>query len=155
MQARMTLARYRNDRPLDVPEGVCGDRFLRLAKAREFTLTAHAHDRLEEHLGFRPTRALAHCCFGRARQMRIEALRMLGYRPAFEARARRGEPSWYFRFRVFGEELIAVITPGKAPGSYVWVTVYAVNAQVDRYRWAAPATPGNATCEVSLAATAA
>jgi hypothetical protein len=120
--------------PSALSVGVCGERFLQLAKADEFALTTHALDRLEDHLGFRPTRALAHHFFGRARQVRIETMRLMGYRPAYEARALRGEPTWYFRFQVFGDELVAVVTEGDLPGSYVWVTSYAPNGQMDRCR---------------------
>lgn len=120
--------------------GVFGERFLRLAEASEFSVTVHALDRLEQRLGFRPTRALAHLLFSRARQVRIDDLRLLGYRPRYETRVARGERTWYFRFRVFGQELIAVVAEDRAPGRFVWVTTYGRDASIG--------APKSSSCQV-------
>jgi len=108
---------------------VHGDKFLILSKAHAFTIREHALDRVLQHTGLLPTRALAFALFDRSRQLKVADMILLGYRPAYSRRKRRGKSSWYFRFHLFAKELIAVVQKGSEPGEYVWVTTYGLTAQ--------------------------
>lgn len=113
---------------------ITGAGFLNVCKAVSFEITDHALARLQECLGFHPTRGLAEVFFRRGRHLRYEELRLLGYRPDYHHRQETGVKSWYFRFVVFGQELIAVLTEGHQPGQMVWVTTYYPNEQSDNFR---------------------
>ncbi len=114
--------------------GIRGNRFLYVTRATALDITEHALDRLGRYMAYRPTRALAEQFFMRARHLRVSQLRLLGYRPAYEVRYKRGQRSIYFRFQVFGEELIAVLQEGEAPGAFVWVTTYGKTREVEQFR---------------------
>ena len=108
-----------------------GNTFLHVTKATAFTITPHALDRIGQRVGFRPTAGLAHVWFGRSRQVDYADMLALGYRPGYPRRKRAGKSSWYFRFSVFGEELVAVVGEGRQPGEYVWVTTYGRDAETE------------------------
>ena len=82
-------------------------------------------DRLEQHLGFPPTMGLANTMFSRGRQVKAEEMFLLGYRPSYSRRMSAGVKTWYFLFRVFGQELVAVLSEDGDENAYVWVTTYA------------------------------
>ena len=111
-----------------------GGKFLRLSNATCFTISDHALLRLEEHTDMEPTRGLASVLFEHSRQVNSQEMRLLGYRPAYGRRLMRGEKSWYFRFQVFCQELIAVIGESASPGEYVWLTTYSPNRQTELLR---------------------
>lgn len=102
-----------------------GEKFLEVTKATGLSVTRHALERIKQYTGLQPTRELAHALFRRGVHVRAQELFLLGYRPGLAKR--RGATSWYFRFQLFGEELLAVIAQGDSPGEFVWVTTYGVN----------------------------
>lgn len=112
-----------------------GETFLQRSSATEFTISGHALDRIGERAGFRPTKALAHVWFERSRQLSYDEMVALGYRPNYCGRLKKGQPSWYFRFFVFNEEMIAVVNPAGKPGEYVWVTTYGRDVETDLFSW--------------------
>lgn len=111
-----------------------GDRFLELNKVERLRITEHALNRAWEHSGHALTHSVANALFLSSRQLPVSEMLLLGYRPAYARRRKQGESSWYFRFRIFGQELIAVISEDANDGRPVWVTTYARNAQTDIYR---------------------
>lgn len=115
-----------------------GEKFMRLCKAVTLTITSHAMDRMAKPLGWNPTPSLAAAFFRGSRYVKPDQLYRLGYRPAYGRRQRAGERTWYFLFRVFGQELVAVVGKGDGPGEYVWVTTYAPDAQTDHFRLGEP-----------------
>lgn len=117
-----------------------GRKFLKLSKAMEFRISEHALDRVRDYTGFGLTHGLAMVLFRHGRQLRVEQVRLLGYRPRYWGRKAAGEPTWYFAFRIFGEEMLAVVGEGEQPGEYVWLTTYGVNEQTRQYRVANMAT---------------
>jgi hypothetical protein len=117
---------------------ITGERFLAVSGAEVFTVSRHALDRMFEHTHLYPTRGLAGVMFGRGRQVKPSEMLLLGYRPGYDRRLKRGEKSWYFHLRVFAQDLIAVIGEGDRPGEYVWLTTYAPTGQPDRFALAEP-----------------
>ena len=113
-----------------------GEKFLRLTKAERFVISGHAMDRVEQCTGMQLTEALASALFHRSRHLRVEEMFTLGYRPAYGKRLRRGEKSWYFRFHLFAQELVAVVSQKDESGEYVWVTTYFPSRQSEHYRLA-------------------
>ena len=111
-----------------------GRKFLRLTKAQEFTISRHALDRVREYSGFDLTHGLASVLFRHSRHLRVDQVLLLGYRPRYGSRLAQGEHTWYFRFRLFRQEFIAVVGEGERPGEYVWVTTYGMNEQTRNYR---------------------
>ena len=87
-----------------------------------------------EHIGWPVTEDAAFQLFQRGRHLRVAQTFVLGYRPGYVRRLRRGKRSWYFRFEVNGEELIAVVGQGVMPGEFVWLTTYGRTPQSDQYR---------------------
>lgn len=100
---------------------ITGAGFLDVSRAQTFSVSRHALDRIWQYTDLNPTRALATVLFNHSRQVRVHQMLLMGYRPGYIRRLREGTKSWYFRFLLFGEELIAVVTEG-APGEYAWVT---------------------------------
>jgi hypothetical protein len=113
---------------------ITGAGFLKVSKATEFEITDHALARLQEYLGFHPTRGLAEVLFRHGRHLRHEELTLLGYRPAYHKRLKMGLKSWYFRFVVLGQEVIAVLTEGHRQGQLIWVTTYHPDEQSEHFR---------------------
>ena len=111
--------------------GVTGRRFLELTKAEGLEISGHALCRLRERTGRRVSEEEAFELFFNARQVRAGEMIMLGYRPAYGRRLRRGQKSWYFRLLVGGEEAIAVIGQAIGEGEHVWMTTYGRNAQTE------------------------
>ncbi len=112
--------------------GIVGNRFLELSGAKSFIVTTHALERMREFAGFRPTSGLAHVWFSRSRQLSHQEMLQLGYRPSYEHRRAEGIKSWYFRFFVFADEMVAVVGEGEIPGEYIWLTTYGRNLQNDQ-----------------------
>ena len=115
---------------------ITGARFLKVSKATELEITEHALMRMQEDLGFSIPRAQAEVLFEGGRHLRHEEMQLLGYRPAYGQRLRKGVKSWYFRFVAFGRELIAVLTEGHQNGQLVWVTTYHPTRQSELLRLA-------------------
>lgn len=115
---------------------VTGAKFLRLTKARTFTVTTRAMTRLGERSGRRITREEAFRLFCRGIHLRAEEAFLLGYRPGYAGRLQQGQKSWYFRLDLDGEELIAVLGEALFERELVWVTTYAPNQQTAQYRLA-------------------
>ncbi|HNZ18577.1 MAG TPA: hypothetical protein PKK44_09640 [Candidatus Hydrogenedentes bacterium] len=115
---------------------ITGKAFMRVSKATRLEISGHALERIAQHTGLQPTRALAQTLFHRSRQVKASQMWALGYRPGYWQRLAGGQKSWYFRFMLFGEELVAVVQEGALPGHYLWVTTYGATPQSDRYRWA-------------------
>ena len=115
---------------------ITGSKFMKVSKANRMEISNHAMDRIAQHTGLRPTEALARTLFHRSRQVKAGQMRLLGYRPAYQRRKNHGQHSWYFRFVLFGEELVAVIQEGPLPGDYLWVTTYGATPQSECLRWA-------------------
>jgi len=113
--------------------GVTGERFLQLNHADGLELTSHALERLAEHARCWVPAEKALMLFRAARQVRPKAMLLLGYRPAYGRRRRRGQKSWYFRFTASGRELIAVIGQSDS-GALVWMTTYGRTRQSDQLR---------------------
>jgi len=113
---------------------ITGSTFMKVSRAQRLDVSGHAMDRIAHHTGLHPTEALARTLFHRSRQLKTSQMRMLGYRPAYEQRKAHGQRSWYFRFTLFGEELVAVVQEGALPGEYLWVTTYGSTPQTDRLR---------------------
>jgi len=109
-----------------------GAGFLHVTKSDSIGISRHALCRLQEYCGGRFSMAEAFDLFLHGKQVSQQDMLMLGYRPCYERRFRRGQKSWYFRSTVGGEELIAVV--GQAPGEmgYTWVTTYSRSAQVEQ-----------------------
>ncbi len=115
---------------------ITGEKFLMLSKAVFFDVSCHALDRLREHSGVDVTEEGALALFEDSRQVRPGEMVLMGYRPRYQARLSAGQKSWYFRFLLFGQELIAVVTEGFTSGQYAWVTTYAPTPQSEIYRLA-------------------
>ncbi len=115
---------------------ITGSKFIEVSKAHKLDISRHAMDRIAQHTGLPPTEALARTLFHRSRQVKTGQMWMLGYRPSYVRRLAHGQKSWYFRFVLFGEELVAVVQEGALPGEYLWVTTYGATAQSERFRWA-------------------
>ena len=113
---------------------ITGKQFLRLNKVSGLAVSHHALTRLREYTGFHQTRALAGVLFSRSRHIRPKEVCLLGFRPRYHGRKAEVEETWYFRFILFGEELLAVVTRDESTGAYVWVTAYAANEQTQHYR---------------------
>ena len=116
--------------------GVSGAKFLELSKANGLKVTGHALRRAEQHTGNRFSEEDALDRFRRARQLRPREMILLGYRPAYGRRLRRGCKSWYFHMDVGGHEIVAVVQQGGFEGEFVWVTCYAPGVQTRHYRLA-------------------
>ncbi|MFO7975034.1 MAG: hypothetical protein R6V12_10420 [Candidatus Hydrogenedentota bacterium] len=113
---------------------ITGSKFMKVSKARKLDITPHAMDRIAQHTGLQPTEGLAHTLFRRSRQVKTGEMRRLGYRPGYARRMANGRKSWYFRFVLFGEELVAVLQEGACAGEYQWVTTYGATPQSDLLR---------------------
>ena len=111
--------------------GVTGGRFLELTKAEGLEISGHALCRLRERTGRRISQEEAFELFLCARQVRAGEMIMLGYRPAYGRRLKRGQRSWYFRLVVGSREAVAVIGQDIGEGGYVWMTTYGRNAQTE------------------------
>jgi hypothetical protein len=111
-----------------------GKRFLELNRTDRLVVTDHALGRLSDAVVFTPTHALAQVWFRNGRQVRADDMHTLGYRPAYRRRKDHGEQSWYFRFQVFAQECVAVVTRDGEDGPLVWVTTYLPDAQTMRFR---------------------
>jgi len=103
---------------------ISGEKFLQVTQATQFEITTHALDRMYEHTGLAPTYGLASVFFSRSRHVKPEEMRLMGFRPGHDRRKASGIRSWYFGFKVFGQELIAVIAEGRETGSLTWITTY-------------------------------
>jgi len=107
-----------------------GKKWLRLNKTPNLKISFHALDRLQEYTGRFFTEEEAQYLFETAEHLPVEEVRGLGYRPAYDRRLNREERSWYFRMRLGGRELIAVVGQ-KDLGDPAWVTTYTRNRQTD------------------------
>jgi hypothetical protein len=118
-----------------------GEKFLRLTKASGLRVTHHALRRIRERAGvmLSPDNARHH--FGGAQQVRLQQLLLLGYRPRYDGRQRRGHQSWYFKLTLAGQEIIAVVEQDAEPDKYLWVTSYTPDAQTRQYRVSGIAAP--------------
>ena len=115
---------------------ITGSKFMEVSRAQGLEVSRHALERIAQHTGLEPTEALARTLFQRSRQVKPAQMRLLGYRPAYKQRKDRGVQSWYFRFVLFGEELVAVLQEGALPGEFLWVTTYGPTAQSEQFQWA-------------------
>jgi hypothetical protein len=115
---------------------VTGAGFLNVSRARWFAISAHALDRIREHTDLHPTKSLAEVLFNHSRQVKPQEMMFMGYRPGYTRRLKEGQKSWYFRFLLLGEELVAVVAEGAVAGEYTWVTTYHPNEQSEHYRLA-------------------
>ncbi len=122
--------------------GITGKGFMKVSKTTQLDITEHALERIAQHTGLPPTRALAQSLFERSRQVKASHMWTLGYRPAYWQRLANGQKSWYFRFMLFGEELVAVLQEGTSSGEYLWVTTYGATPQSDHLRWREPGLVG-------------
>lgn len=113
---------------------ITGSKFMEVSKARTLQISRHAMDRIARHTGLEPTEALARTLFHRSRQVKAGQMWLMGYRPGCVRRKGDGRQSWYFRFVLFGEELIAVLQEGARAGEYQWVTTYGATPQSDLLR---------------------
>lgn len=111
---------------------ISGEKFLEVTRARVFRITGHALKRIRERAGRPIGREEAAEAFLEARQVRPEDMYKLGYRPAYGRRKQRGENSWYFRLKLAGRELIAVLTDEGEGEEFCWVTTYGRNAQTNQ-----------------------
>jgi len=114
--------------------GVSGERFFALSGADTLCITEHALERIEQHCGIALGKAEAYTFLCGSSLLKAEQLMRLGYRPGYDRRKRRGEESWYFRFLLDGEELVAVLSRGGEPGEFVWRTTYGRNPESDLRR---------------------
>jgi hypothetical protein len=114
-----------------------GSAFLQLSKSETIGISRHALRRLEEHCGAPFSTAEAFDLFLRGRQVSVQEMLMLGYRPAYGTRCRQGQRSWYFRILVGGEEFIAVVGQSLGEPQPTWVTTYSRTCQTDRLALAA------------------
>jgi hypothetical protein len=106
-----------------------GTRFLKLSGAEDFLVSLHALERLREHSGRPVAEEEAFAVFGGGMQVSAEKLILMGYRPAYGRRMSEDKRSWYFRFEMDGQEMIAVVGEGDRAGQYIWVTTYVRNRQ--------------------------
>jgi len=111
---------------------VSGERFLELTKAERLEISGHALRRLHERTGWRLSEEESFELFLSAKQVRVPEMMMLGYRPAYGRRLRKGQRSWYFRLLLGGEEAVAVIGQAFGEGGYVWMTTYGRNSQTEQ-----------------------
>ena len=115
---------------------ITGRRFLELNRVEDLVVSNHAIARMEQTIGFKPTTALASIWFKQSRHLKGDAIFDWGYRPASSRHLEEGYRTWYFRFQVFGQECIAVISQRGGAGPLVWITTYAPNRQTMRFRQA-------------------
>ena len=113
---------------------ITGKRFLELNRINELEVSDHAIARMGQWIGFEPTSALAGIWFKRSRHLKGDTIFEHGYRPAYGRRTGAGYRSWYFEFRVFGQECIAVISQRGKNGRLVWITTYGPNRQTLQFR---------------------
>ena len=118
---------------------ITGKRFLELNRLDALSISEHAMQRLAQTVGFKPTEALASVWFKESRHLKGDAIFEWGYRPAYSRRVEEGYRSWYFHFRVFGQECVAVVSQRGKTGPLVWITTYAPNLQTIRFRQSAQA----------------
>ncbi|WP_320178500.1 hypothetical protein [Roseovarius pacificus] len=104
-----------------MPTGTTGMQWLQQGKAHELTLGPEVLKQLEGILGFRPTPALACQFFRRATQVHGDARLLREFQPAHAKWARLGMPVWYFRFRVFGSVITAVIVQDVPAVTFTWM----------------------------------
>ena len=109
--------------------GISGQRFLQLSQPEVLYITEHALERIGEYGGVSMSRDEALQYLLGARQLKVDEMSRLGYRPGYDRRRECGVSSWYFRFALPGMELIAVLCEGRQPGEMVWVTTYGPNPE--------------------------
>ena len=108
---------------------VTGERFLWLYRQSRFLITQHALDRIRDRTGIEINIDQAFSFFQAARQLKPKEMILLGYRPNYTDRCRRGTLSWYFRLQLSNYELIAVVSQSHLAGDLAWVTTYCRNEQ--------------------------
>ena len=113
---------------------ITGEKFLRLNKSESLEVTKHARIRMCDACGtWVQTEEELLELFKESKQVKIDDIISLGYRPRYGSRKSRGEDSWYFRFFVNDVELIAVISK-KEDNELRWVTTYSPSLQTEIYR---------------------
>ena len=112
--------------------GVSGERFLELTRAKGLQISKHALRRLHERTGWHVSEEDSFALFLGARQVSAHEMIMLGYRPAYGRRLRKGQRSWYFRLIVGSGEAVAVIGEAVMEDEYVWLTTYGRNSQTEQ-----------------------
>lgn len=108
---------------------VNGEKFLLLNRDRKFVITQHALDRIRDRIGIAIDAGQAFESFLGARQLKQTEMILLGYRPNYDYRCRRGTLSWYFRIEFYNQEIIAVVSQRGTGGNLAWVTTYCRDRQ--------------------------
>lgn len=111
-----------------------GDKFLWVSKAESMEITEHALERIYQHCRRWLSKQNAYEIFQQATLLKPWQIAVLGYRPGYTWRLLQGIHSWYFRFTLNGEELVAVLSEGQTKGEFVWVTTYGRNRESDLRR---------------------
>lgn len=114
-----------------------GRAFLNTQGRSTLTIDQAALDAVRAYTGFGLTRGLALVLFRHGRRLRPEDVAAMGLPARYRGRTAGGERTWYFRFRIFGEELVAVVGEGDRRGEYLWLATRAVHAPVYSPRRAA------------------
>jgi hypothetical protein len=105
-----------------------GQTFLNSSGVETLTISTQALDKIGEHADLHPTRALASVLFGNSRELSVGEMRRRGFTPGPTRRLLRGERVCYFRFQVFGQDLMAVVCQGEGNGEFIWETTHAPGA---------------------------
>lgn len=99
-----------------------GESFLNVHQGQSFIVAPRALEKLAAHTGFPATRAVAMAMFRRAHRVRSCELWPMG---SWRSGSNEGKRTrWYFRFRVFSQELIAVVSEGEDEKTLEWTATY-------------------------------
>ena len=104
-----------------------GEKFLTDREGQSFVIAHRALERLADYTGFPATRAVAMAMFRRAYRVRSCELWPLGAWHANSSDQPRRR--WYFRFRVFSQELIAVVSEGDTENTLEWTATYQLTGE--------------------------
>ena len=99
-----------------------GESFLNAHPGHSFIVAPRALEKLASYTGFPATRAVAMAMFRRAHRVRSCELWPMGSWREGGSDSKRTR--WYFRFRVFSQELIAVVSEGEDDKTLEWTATY-------------------------------
>jgi len=113
---------------------ISGKKFLNLNNKESVIITNHALDRIADCMGRPISIQSALKLFEESRQIKYGDLLLMGYRPAFAGRKKKGVMSWYFRLESQESEMIAVISNSQRGDALVWLTTLFENKQTRNFR---------------------
>ena len=110
---------------------ITGEKFLQLEGITNFIIMDHAKSKIRLKLNMYrkiSEEEMLHL-FKNARQISFEELHFKGFRSRHFGRKSKGQNSWYFVFKLFNEEMVAVISKKENKPDLMWVTTFTHNSQ--------------------------